>query len=413
MTTIWIIEDDRWTDFAPITDNRPIYTIPFGGRSLLDRIRPWFPGYPTILHCRPGLSELLKELEPEQSVNPSIPDGPTALINGRVVMTARISTHMITAMQGGHPTLITTQNDWIALILPNGKDIKTWLASGRLSAESIYAQFEKKCDQVELADVTVFQTLTSPLSELNMLLNPDPRVTLGIDETRFGAQIALLNPAQIHIADSVQVDPFAVIDARKGPVVIADHAIIHSHSRLEGPLYIGAHSQILGGVVRGSSIGPHCKISGEMSQCIVAGYTNKAHDGFFGNSYLGYWVNIGADSVTSNLKNTYGAVSLERNGVHWNSNQQFLGSIIGDHAKLGIGTHLATGTIIGTGASISGTGIHDKWIPPFSWVTDDTFEPYDIDKWVVTARRVMARRKLELSAATETHMRQLWEDTQP
>ena len=158
------------------------------------------------------------------------------------------------------------------------------------------------------------------------------------------------------------VEPGVVIDTRKGPVVL-DGAQVRHGSRLEGPLYVGRDSVILGGDVRRSVIGPQCRIRGEVSGTVVFGYANKAHDGFLGDSVLGHWVNLGALTTTSNLKNTYGSVRLDAGVETWDTGRQFLGSLVGDHAKTAIGTMLGTGTIVGAGANVFGASAVPKWVP--------------------------------------------------
>src|SRR5207247_4876510 len=142
---------------------------------------------------------------------------------------------------------------------------------------------------------------------------------------------------------------------------------VNSRARAEGALWVWANTQLLGGAMRASAISPYCKIRGEVSTCVFLGYANKAHDGFVGHSVIGRWVNLGAATLTSNLKNTYGPVRVEVAGTRLETGLQFLGSLIGDHAKTAIGTLLATGTVIGPGANVFDAARPPKYVPPFSW----------------------------------------------
>ena len=179
--------------------------------------------------------------------------------------------------------------------------------------------------------------------------------------------IVLGDPADVVLrGGGATVEPGVVFDTRQGPVVV-DGAGVRNGSRLEGPLYVGADTVILGGFVRRSVIGPHCRIRGEVSGSVFLGYANKAHDGFVGDSVIGHWVNLGALTTTSNLKNTYGAVSLNAGGESWDTGRRFLGSLIGDHVKTAIGTMLGTGTIIGAGANVFDAPAVPKFVPPFAW----------------------------------------------
>jgi bifunctional N-acetylglucosamine-1-phosphate-uridyltransferase/glucosamine-1-phosphate-acetyltransferase GlmU-like protein len=148
------------------------------------------------------------------------------------------------------------------------------------------------------------------------------------------------------------VEPGVVFDVSHGTVVVEGGVEIRAGTRLEGPLWVGANSRLLGGDIRGSAIGPRCSVRGELASSVFLGYANKAHDGFVGHSVLGRWVNLGAGTITSNLKNTYGPVRLEVAGTPIETGQQFLGSLVGDHAKTAIGTMLGTGTVVGAGASV-------------------------------------------------------------
>jgi UDP-N-acetylglucosamine diphosphorylase/glucosamine-1-phosphate N-acetyltransferase len=209
-----------------------------------------------------------------------------------------------------------------------------------------------------------------------------------------GGSIVIGEPSDVVILGGF-VEPGVIFDTRGGGIIIDEAAQVHSGSRLEGPLYVGPQTVILGGAVRGSVLGPQCRVHGEVSACVFHGYVNKAHDGFVGHSVLGAWVNLGAGTTTSNLKNTYGEIRLEPNGERLETGRQFLGSLIGDHAKTAIGTMLGTGTIIGAGANVFG-GPVPKWTPPFAWgVTGG--ERMTEAGFLAIAGRVLPRRQVELT----------------
>jgi UDP-N-acetylglucosamine diphosphorylase/glucosamine-1-phosphate N-acetyltransferase len=149
----------------------------------------------------------------------------------------------------------------------------------------------------------------------------------------------------------------------------------------------------------GTTIGPVCKVGGEIEASIIHGYSNKQHDGFLGHSYLGQWVNFGADTVTSDLKNTYGTIRVSINGTGVETGEQLVGSLIGDHAKTGIGTILPTGCVIGVLANLFTSGSVPKFVPSFSWISECGRESCRLEKVLQTARIVMGRRGVELSDA--------------
>jgi UDP-N-acetylglucosamine diphosphorylase / glucose-1-phosphate thymidylyltransferase / UDP-N-acetylgalactosamine diphosphorylase / glucosamine-1-phosphate N-acetyltransferase / galactosamine-1-phosphate N-acetyltransferase len=187
-----------------------------------------------------------------------------------------------------------------------------------------------------------------------------------------------------------------VLDSSGGPILIRRGAVIAPFTYLVGPIAVGRDSQIHGDRVAASSIGDACRVHGEFSNCIVLGDSNKSHAGFVGHSYLGRWVNLGAMTTTSNLKNTYGPVQLwTPTGVR-GTGQQFLGTFFGDHAKTGIGTMLSTGTVIGAGANVFGGTMPPKVVPPFAWGDSEPYDTYDVAKFLTVAERVMLRRHVEL-----------------
>lgn len=199
------------------------------------------------------------------------------------------------------------------------------------------------------------------------------------------------------MAEGATIEPHVVFDTTGGPIFIDRGAHIHAFTRIAGPCYIGADATILGGDILACSIGPVSKIRGEISGSVVLGYSNKGHEGFVGSSYLGQWVNLGAGTTTSNLKNTYGPVSLwTPTGVR-PTGMQFLGTLFGDHVKTGIGTMLTTGTVLGAGANVFGTSMPPKAVAPFSWGEREPYDVYQLEKFLASAQKVMARRKVELT----------------
>jgi UDP-N-acetylglucosamine diphosphorylase/glucosamine-1-phosphate N-acetyltransferase len=204
----------------------------------------------------------------------------------------------------------------------------------------------------------------------------------------------------IYLETGTGIEPFVVLDASAGPILIRRGATVASFTRIVGPCYIGEDSHVVGDAIRGCSIGNMCKVRGEMSSTVMLGHSNKGHTGFVGNSYLGRWVNIGAGTTTSNLKNTYGIVSLWTPSGVRDTDLQFLGSLIGDHAKLGIGTMLTTGCVVGAGANVFGANVTPKYVPPFAWGEDEPWDRVEFDKFCETAERMMERRQMTLDSAS-------------
>jgi UDP-N-acetylglucosamine diphosphorylase/glucosamine-1-phosphate N-acetyltransferase len=216
------------------------------------------------------------------------------------------------------------------------------------------------------------------------------------------------SPPNTHLAPTARVHPSAILDAESGPIYIADQAVVRHGAIISGPCYIGPHSTVMDrAIIRANTaVGPYCKVAGEISGTIFQGFSNKAHDGFLGDSWVGEWVNLGAGTTNSNLLNTYSEViaratpqsPLERTG------EQFLGAVIGDHVKTAISTRIMTGAVIHTGSMIATTAAAVGCIAPFSWCTDAGVRKYGLAKFVETARAMMGRRGVK---PTEAYLRRL------
>lgn len=209
--------------------------------------------------------------------------------------------------------------------------------------------------------------------------------------------IVLPGDGAIYVERGAMVEPMVVFDPSAGPILVRSGAKVRAFTRLVGPLAVAGGSTILGGRVDCCSIGESSMVHGEISQSVVLGQSNKSHDGFVGHSYLGRWVNLGAGTITSNLKNTYGSVQLWTPGGLRDTGEIKLGSFIGDHVKTGIGTRLTTGSVVGAGSNIYGGVIPPKYVPPFSWGEGDDLAMYRMDKFLENAARAMSRRQVTLS----------------
>jgi UDP-N-acetylglucosamine diphosphorylase/glucosamine-1-phosphate N-acetyltransferase len=226
--------------------------------------------------------------------------------------------------------------------------------------------------------------------------------------------VYILNEKNVVIGDGAIIKPGVVIDAENGPVYIGKNVQIMSFSTIIGPAYIGDGSVVKIGakIYEDCSIGPVCKVGGEIEASIIHGYSNKQHDGFLGHSYLGAWVNCGAGTVTSDLKNNYSSVKVYVNGNPVDSKMQFAGVTIGDHSKTAINSTFNTGTVIGVSSNVFGTGFPPKYVPSFSWgAAGETFTTYNIDKAISVARKVMIRRGIELSDPEEKLFRKIFDLT--
>ncbi len=208
----------------------------------------------------------------------------------------------------------------------------------------------------------------------------------------------------VYVERGATVEPYVVFDASAGPVLVRRGATVHAFTRVVGPCFVGEGSTVTADRISGCSIGEVSRVHGEISASIVLGHANKSHDGFVGHSYLGRWANLGAGTTTSNLKNTYGTVALwTPEGVR-DTGLQFLGTLLGDHAKTGIGLRLTTGSVVGAGANVYDR-MPPKFTPPFSWGGGEPYGAYDVERFVRVAARAMQRRGVALAPGAERVLR--------
>jgi len=227
--------------------------------------------------------------------------------------------------------------------------------------------------------------------------------------------VHMLGKKEIIIEKGAEVKPGTVLDASGGPIFIDKNALIFPNVVIEGPVYIGESVRIKSAatIYENVSIGKVCKIGGEVEASVILPYTNKQHAGFLGHAYLGSWINLGADTNNSDLKNNYGNVKMYINGEFVDSGTQFLGLVMGDHSKSAINTMFNTGTVVGFSCNIFGSGFPGKFIPSFSWGGAESLNTYKVEKSIEVAKKVMLRRNIVMSEEEEKLFHQIFEMTEP
>ncbi len=228
------------------------------------------------------------------------------------------------------------------------------------------------------------------------------------------AGVHVIHEQNIFIEQGATVS-YSSLNASKGPIYIGKDSEIMEGSLVRGPFALGENSILKMGtkVYGATTVGPFCKIGGEVNNSVLFGYASKGHEGFLGNSVLGEWCNIGADSNTSNLKNNYAEVKLwnYQEERFTNTGLQFCGLMMGDHSKCGINTMFNTGTVIGVSVNIFGSGFPRNFVPSFSWGGATGFTTYQLKKVFEVAKVVMKRRGLELTEADEKILRHVFDET--
>ena len=240
------------------------------------------------------------------------------------------------------------------------------------------------------------------------------RITKGRTFQKLPDYVTCINPDQIFVEEGANVLP-CMLNASDGPIYIGRKATVMEGCHVRGPLAVCETATLKMGakIYTGTTIGPHSKVGGEVSNSVITGFSNKAHDGFMGNSVIGEWCNIGADTNTSNLKNNYAPIKL------WNyleerfmpTGQQFCGLIMGDHSKCGINTMFNTGTIVGVNTNVYGSGFPRNFIPSFSWGGSHGFKTYQLDKALEVAEIVMKRRNESLTKRDHHILSAIFDET--
>jgi UDP-N-acetylglucosamine diphosphorylase/glucosamine-1-phosphate N-acetyltransferase len=220
------------------------------------------------------------------------------------------------------------------------------------------------------------------------------------------AGVHALGDVHLTLGSNVTVEPGVVLDFQSGPIHLEDGVQVRAFTRLAGPAFVGAGTTLLGGSLTGVTIGPGCKVRGEVEATIMLGYSNKAHDGFLGHAYVGSWVNLGALTTNSDLKNNYGTVRIWTPQGETDTGDMKIGCLLGDHVKTAIGSMINTGTVVGPGSNLFG-GMPPKYVPAFSWGAE--LGEYEFEKFIATAQVVMNRRSVPLTDGHREMLRRAWQ----
>ena len=396
MSVLFFYDDARARQFEPFTLTRPVSELRAGTSLIRHR---WenatglrsagFISGDHLIHFEEG------DAPPSAAANSEIPAG-SVLVNSRCVVSLDLKID--------HFDLLMCEGIACAVRLARALPVSQF-ASGNVDIGSIQTSLGgRRIGGRWISEVwDLVGTLDAQLKEDIPLRSKSLEAAANASATSVGDH-------PIFVEEGAKIGPQVVLDASAGPILIRKGAVVAPFSHLMGPMYVGRESQILGDRISGSSIGDHCKVRGEFSSSVVLGHSNKGHAGFIGHSYIGRWVNLGALTTTSNLKNTYGPVQLWTPSGVKTTGQQYLGTLFGDHAKTGIGTMLSTGTVIGAGANVFGGTMPPKAVPPFAWGSAEPYDTYDVTKFLAVAERVMLRRQVELGdkgrkQLTEAHKR--------
>lgn len=402
--SICLFEDQKFENLLPLTFLRPVYGLRCGILTLQEKLSQYFPSAKLILHTRKILHNAVQERNPKLNVN-NFGDEDVLFINGRLLLDKAV----VKEIKKLELDSILKYNDDIV-----AANISQANLNSIFREDSEFLFFEN----TGLAEKeTAAKFITYPWELVNENGNQirsdyDMLVREEVILKKF-PYVEYSNKKEIFVAKHAKIDPFVHLDASLGPIYISKGAHLMSHTLVQGPAFIGEDSVVKShaAVYHDTSIGEVCKVGGEIESSIIHSYSNKQHEGFLGHAYLGSWVNIGASTNNSDLKNNYSSVSVIIKGNLVDTKSQFVGLTMGDHSKTAINTMFNTGTIVGVACNIFGSGFPERCIPSFSWGGSDSLRNYEIEKCVEVARIVLSRRKLQLSQAEEELLRSVYEVT--
>ncbi len=410
ISSICIFEDNFYRRLLPLVYFRPVYDLRCGILTLREKILRGFPRATVTLHSRWYLTEALQEENPDLRVN-RIDSSSCLFINGRVLANEEFF-KILKSLEGEDELLIQDGT----------------VVAGYLSAERLEATKRKLDGVLSLAD---FGEVKKKEINVTMIRYPWDLVHLNPKEisTDFKLLAArtrskklrgkvypgahLLNRKNIVMEKGSAVLPGSVLNAEEGPIYIGKGAKVFPNSTIIGPAFVGEKTLIKSGakIYEGTSIGEYSKVGGEVEGTIIHSYSNKQHDGFLGHSYLGMWVNLGAGTSNSDLKNNYSEVDVIIDGEKINTGSMFVGLFMGDHSKAGINSMFNTGTVVGVCSNIFGAVYPPKYLPSFTWGGTESLTTYDLERCKQVAEKVMSRRQKPFTAAQKKLMEKVFELT--
>jgi UDP-N-acetylglucosamine diphosphorylase/glucosamine-1-phosphate N-acetyltransferase len=383
----FFITEGMESDLYPLTLSRPVSDLRVGGLTLAEK---WLSRF----NFTPSSIDMDSESSLKGSAYREEDKGPVLFIRANLIANDELSKQI---------------NE-----MPLGTELKC--TEGRLLAVKYSGHGEALATIVYRGEPIllltrswqIFGLLSEEIPKDIKLLNSRNKQDFSIPD-----HVTLIGPREnLFISRDAKITA-SIINVSTGPVYLASGSEVMEGSMIRGPFYLGEESTVkMGAKIYGATaIGPHCKIGGELNNVQFWGYSNKAHDGFLGNSVIGAWCNLGADCNNSNLKNNYTEVKMWHYGSRRfeSTGLQFCGLVMGDHSKAGINTMFNTGTVVGFSCNIFGSGFPRNFIPSFSWGGSSGIVSYELDAALDTAERVMMRREIHLSFSEREVFTRIWE----
>lgn len=401
-----LFEDEKYDMLYPLTLTRATFELRCGTMSLVERIKKANPNIEVSFFQREHIAPVFEGRFGNAVVNnlEFLCKDDTVLVNGRWLP------------KHGHLPLsedemIATCNGDVVYISAKKETIKKALA------ENLQKTIENLKNELSIKEIDA-RMVEYPWDLVrynNELLKEDfDSYWSRVKAENLEERIAVVGEKDLlYISKSANIHPFVVFDTSAGPIMIDESARVYPFSRIEGPCYVGKNSWIVRGNIReDTSIGPFCRVGGEVEASIIHGYSNKYHTGFLGHAYVGEWVNIGALTTNSDLKNDYSNVDVYVKGKLIDTKDIKVGSFIGDHTKFGIGCLLNTGTVVGVACVILGGEVLPKYIPSFCWYSDGRLRRgAGFRRTVEAEKRVMSRREVTMLDSYVKMLEKIYQDS--
>jgi len=375
-----IIYEESWKNFLPLIYFYPQFNLHIGTKPVIENIKDYFP------RCK--VEHIARDIF---KFRPSNIHAPTIYLSGRLLLKQKIN-------------------------LP-AKELKFTVGSDVVGFLKTNPPFPSNFAQIAetIKDIKATKEITGLILNYpwDLIKHNETILLEQLQKERIKSKVAkgieiVGKKKDLFVAKGATMRKLVVIDVTDGPVYIDKNATIKSFTTIIGPSYIGEGTIVDRAKIIKSSIGPGCRIGGEVDSCIFQGYVNKYHEGFIGHSFIGEWVNLGALTTNSDLKNNYSIVRIKIGEREHDTGLIKLGCFIGDHVKLGIGTLIPTGAVIGSFVNYFGHGIMPKYIAPFKWLGHGSTEDYQIEKAIETAKIVMKRRGVEMTKSYEELIRAVY-----
>lgn len=387
--SIVVFEDEAWTRFAPLTYFRHTCHLRYGTKTLIDSIVGIHPNAEDVILW--GREEMADSVRASGRKYNTEPESAALFLNARAN-----PSKVLSLLSSTKATFVASFNGQLVAAKLDGRNLKPGLIKKR-----DVKKLEKTAERLEASKDMLFSGYWEIIKGNGLAIAEQARPFSDPLNIPQSAEV-LGSASNIHIANTAHLGRYVTLDARLGPIIVESHASIESFSTLTGPIYIGPKTRVSSAVVeRGSSIFEYCRVGGQIKNSIFMPYTSKAHHGYVGDSYVGEWVNLGAGSTFSNLKNTLGNVRVVIEGEKVETGMFKLGPIVGDLCKVSIGALVYGGKSLGTASHLS--GLAKANIPSFTYFDGDSGKMVELrlDSVIEIQRRLMEAKGLQINADFE------------